>query len=341
MHNPQMNRLRKFLPIFTWIGVFLMPILTTQLEGKLPSLDWYIANLLLICSICVIFYIDFYFLVDKFILKRKLAKFILTNVGIGISLTLLDYYGIGQILRNYETENLEFFQYDFFPFSLVSLTLMALSASLGVSIRMTEYSFYSNIKISEIKKIQAETELANLKNQINPHFLFNTLNNIYALSSVDIEKAKETIHDLSHLLRYVIYDTSPIHVPLKGEIAFLKKYIQIERLRLQEKFDIQVFLPENCGNLEIAPLLFLPFIENAFKHGISYSQKSFIHINISINDDTIICHIINSDHAKKNGTIGVGIENTTKRLNLLYSDQYTLQYGTKNNVYETILSIKV
>lgn len=340
MHNPQMNRLRKFLPIFTWIGVFLMPILTTQLEGKLPSLDWYIANLLLICSICVIFYIDFYFLVDKFILKRKLAKFILTNVGIGISLTLLDYYGIGQILRNYESENLQFFQYDFFPFSLLFLTLMALAASLGVSIRMTEYSFYSNIKISEIKKIQAETELANLKNQINPHFLFNTLNNIYALSSVNIEKTKETIHDLSHMLRYVIYDTSPILVPLKGEIAFLKKYIQIERLRLQEKFDIQVTLPENCGNLEIAPLLFLPLIENAFKHGISYSQKSFIHINISLNDDTIICLIINSDHAKKNG-IGVGIENTTKRLNLLYSDQYTLQYGTKNNVYETILSIKL
>lgn len=335
-----MNRLRKFLPIFTWIGVFLMPILTTQLEGKLPSLDWYIANLLLICSICVIFYIDFYFLVDKFILKRKLAKFILTNVGIGISLTLLDYYGIGQILRNYESENLQFFLYNFFPFSLLSLTLMALSASLGVSIRMTEYSFYSNIKISEIKKIQAETELANLKNQINPHFLFNTLNNIYALSSVNIEKTKETIHDLSHLLRYVIYDTSPVLVPLKGEIAFLKKYIQIERLRLQEKFDIQVTLPENCGNLEIAPLLFLPLIENAFKHGISYSQKSFIHINISLNDDTIICLIINSDHAKKNG-IGVGIENTTKRLNLLYSDQYTLQYGTKNNVYETILSIKL
>lgn len=340
MHNPQMNRLRKFLPIFTWIGVFLMPILTTQLEGKLPSLDWYIANLLLICSICVIFYIDFYFLVDKFILKRKLAKFILTNVGIGISLTLLDYYGIGQILRNYESENLQFFLYNFFPFSLLSLTLMALSASLGVSIRMTEYSFYSNIKISEIKKIQAETELANLKNQINPHFLFNTLNNIYALLSVNIEKTKETIHDLSHLLRYVIYDTSPVLVPLKGEIAFLKKYIQIERLRLQEKFDIQVTLPENCGNLEIAPLLFLPLIENAFKHGISYSQKSFIHINISLNDDTIICLIINSDHAKKNG-IGVGIENTTKRLNLLYSDQYTLQYGTKNNVYETILSIKL
>lgn len=340
MHNPQMNRLRKFLPIFTWIGVFLMPILTTQLEGKLPSLDWYIANLLLICSICVIFYIDFYFLVDKFILKRKLAKFILTNIGIGISLTLLDYYGIGQILRNYESENLQFFLYNFFPFSLLSLTLMALSASLGVSIRMTEYSFYSNIKISEIKKIQAETELANLKNQINPHFLFNTLNNIYALSSVNIEKTKETIHDLSHLLRYVIYDTSPVLVPLKGEIAFLKKYIQIERLRLQEKFDIQVTLPENCGNLEIAPLLFLPLIENAFKHGISYSQKSFIHINISLNDDTIICLIINSDHAKKNG-IGVGIENTTKRLNLLYSDQYTLQYGTKNNVYETILSIKL
>lgn len=340
MHNPQMNRLRKFLPIFTWIGVFLMPILITQLEGKLPSLDWYIANLLLICSICVIFYIDFYFLVDKFILKRKLAKFILTNVGIGISLTLLDYYGIGQILRNYESENLQFFLYNFFPFSLLSLTLMALSASLGVSIRMTEYSFYSNIKISEIKKIQAETELANLKNQINPHFLFNTLNNIYALSSVNIEKTKETIHDLSHLLRYVIYDTSPVLVPLKGEIAFLKKYIQIERLRLPEKFDIQVTLPENCGNLEIAPLLFLPLIENAFKHGISYSQKSFIHINISLNDDTIICLIINSDHAKKNG-IGVGIENTTKRLNLLYSDQYTLQYGTKNNIYETILSIKL
>ena len=343
MHNKKMNRLRKLLPVFTWIGIFLTPLLITILEGRLPSMDWYLANFLLVCSICIIFYVDFYLLVDRFIIeKNKYGMFLTVNAILAILLIFADYNGIGHILKNREVEEVSFLLGNIFSFSSVCFILLALSVSLSVSIRMTDYSYKSDVKISEIQKMQAETELANLKNQINPHFLFNTLNNIYALISVDATMAQSAVHDLSHLLRYIIYDTSPIEVPLAGEIDFVKKYVHIEELRLDKKIDTQIDLPDNCGNLKIAPLLLIPFIENAFKHGISHSKKSFVHITISLRSDVLTCHIVNSNHAKNNASSGVGIQNTTKRLNLLYPDRYTLQYGKINeNTYETFLSIRL
>lgn len=336
-----MNRLRQFLPIFTWVGIFLTPILITVLEGKHPSVDWYIANLLLVISICIVFYVNFYFIVDKYIINRQLGKFIIFNAILAFILTFVDYWGIGKILREQKTEEIMLLQNDI-AFASISVALMALSISLSVSIRMTEYTYETLLKMSEVQKYQIETELSNLKSQLNPHFLFNTLNNIYALTSVNVEQAQTTIHDLSHLLRYVIYDTSVPEVPLQNEIDFLKKYIHIEQIRLDEHVDIQTSLPreEECENWHIAPLLMMPFIENAFKHGVNHKKKSFVHITINVIGNKLTCIISNSNHAKKNVASGVGIENTTKRLNLLYPQQHTLTYGlNEDNTYTSRLEL--
>ena len=122
------------------------------------------------------------------------------------------------------------------------------------------------------------TELAFLKNQINPHFFFNTLNNIYSLVQINVGDGQKAILQLSKLMRYLLYDTDKGEQPLSREIEFMTTYIDLMKLRLSEKVSVTVVFPENFDNVLIPPLLFLPFIENAFKHGISYRKSSFIHI---------------------------------------------------------------
>lgn len=341
MPDFHIGRTKTVLPILIWVGIFLMPLLITMLEGAPKSVAWYTSNFLLTLSICIIYYINYFILVERHVIKHHWRRFIFINILLAIALTLIDFFLVGVIfLRsdsdpfdgNFPSKNIYFF--------IICFVLLLLAVSLSVAVRMTEYSYNSNIRLADAKKNQAETELANLKNQLNPHFLFNTLNNIYALVDIDKERAKDTVHDLSHLLRYVIYDTSPIKVPLDGELAFIKEYIHIEQLRLSNQCDIQLRLPPISHDLTIAPLLFLPFIENAFKHGISYSSSSFVHIDITLDGSSICCRIANSDHSKPNRPAGIGIQNSTRRLNILYPGLYSLHQGlSQPNVYLTTLNV--
>ncbi len=336
------HRTKIVLPLLTWLGVFLMPLLITMLEGQPKPFDWYATNFFLTLSICVIYYLNYFVYVEKYLKRQRVARFALANLLTGIALSIADYLMVGVWLLGVDESVKEnMLLRSGILFLVVLYVLFALAASLSVAIRMTEYTYLSGLKLAEARKIQAETELANLKNQLNPHFLFNTLNNIYALVDIDKERAKDSVHDLSHLLRYVIYDTSPLKVPLSGELAFIREYVHIERIRLAEWCDVQLRLPPVSGEHTIAPLLFLPLIENAFKHGISYSKPSFIHIDITLNGDTISCHILNSDHSKAKEA-GIGIVNTTQRLNLLYPGRYTLNQGrTSDKNYETTLTVRL
>lgn len=339
MRSSRMGRTKAILPAATWVGIFLMPLLITLLEGIHKPFEWYAANFLLTCSICIMFYIDFYLLIDRYIMKHQWGKFIAINIAIGVALGQVDYLGTGMLLRRYDIDGALLLSSNSLSFIAVSSVLMFLAASLSVSIRMTEYSYNSNIKLADAKKVQAEAELANLKSQLNPHFLFNTLNNIYALISVDSESAKEAVHDLSHLLRYVIYDTSPNKVPLKGEMIFLKEYVRIEQIRLGSDFDLSIQVPPDCGDKQIAPMLFLPLVENAFKHGISHSKPSFIHIDIQLDGERLVCRIENSNHAKSNADGGVGIANTTRRLNIIYPGRYSLNQSGNEATFLTLLNV--
>ena len=194
---------------------------------------------------------------------------------------------------------------------------------------------------------EAEAELKNLRNQLNPHFLLNTLNNIYALIAFDSDKAQQAVQELSKLLRYVLYDNQQTYVPLCKEVDFIRNYIELMRIRLSAnvqmitKFDIQ---PDS--QTLIAPLIFISLIENAFKHGISPTESSFISIHLSENDKEVICEIRNSNHPKtvedKSGS-GVGLEQVSRRLEILYPGAYTWSKGISKDekVYESKLSIKI
>ena len=193
--------------------------------------------------------------------------------------------------------------------------------------------------------IALEAELKNLRNQLNPHFLFNTLNNIYSLIALSPEKAQQAIMDLSKLLRYVLYDNSPEFVPLQKEMEFVRNYVELMRLRLTDNTEIKISMPQSAssGTL-IAPLLFISLIENAFKHGVSHNKPSFIDLKIHQEGTRIVCSIRNSDFPKDNGQdksgSGIGLQNLSRRLELLYPSHHIFTYGQKGDEYVCLLELQ-
>lgn len=195
------------------------------------------------------------------------------------------------------------------------------------------------------EKSRAEAELRNLRNQLSPHFLLNTLNNIYALIVFDTDKAQQAVLDLSRLLRHVLYENPTELVPLSKEVAFIQNYIDLMRIRLGPHVELRTdyrIAPES--NTPVAPLLLISLIENAFKHGVSSDKPSFIRIRIEENAEKgeVRCLIENSNFPKqqndKSGS-GIGLEQVRSRLELLYPGRYTWTYGAnrENTEYSSLL----
>ena len=192
------------------------------------------------------------------------------------------------------------------------------------------------------EKQTIEAELQYLKYQINPHFFMNTLNNIHALVDVDAEKAKDTILTLSQLMRYLLYETNQTFVPLSDEIDFIEHYVSLMKLRYTKGVDVQCHMPENVPNLMVPPLIFVVFVENAFKHGVTYQKPSFIHISIVINSNIITFSCINSIAEKRpmnDAHHGVGLENARKRLNLILPAKHNLTITQNGEHYDAVLSM--
>jgi LytS/YehU family sensor histidine kinase len=222
---------------------------------------------------------------------------------------------------------------------------MILTVGLSAAIRLSGRWVQVEAARREAEKSRTEAELKNLRNQLNPHFLLNTLNNIYALIAFDTDKAQTAVQELSRLLRHVLYDNQQNFVTLGKEMDFIKNYIALMRIRLssnvtvETRFDIRPDSPT-----EIAPLIFISLIENAFKHGISPTEPSHIRIYFSENVHEVRCEITNSYHPKseadKSGS-GIGLEQVGKRLELTYPGRYEWKHGISEDgkEYKSVLTI--
>ena len=180
---------------------------------------------------------------------------------------------------------------------------------------------------------------------MNPHFLFNTLNNIYSLIAFSPERAQEAVHDLSRLLRYVLYDSSQPQVLLEKELDFIRNYVELMRIRLPEHVELKTEIAATKPDALIAPLLFISLIENAFKHGVSNSKPSFIDLDIHQKGDMVVCHLKNSYFPKdaeqdKSGS-GIGIKNLRKRLELIYPNRHIFSYGVEGDNYYSMLELQI
>lgn len=195
----------------------------------------------------------------------------------------------------------------------------------------------------ENEKLNAE--LNYLKAQINPHFLFNTLHNLNYLTQAKSDQATEVIVKLSNIMRYMIYESDKKFVPLGNEIAYIKDYLDLEKLRLNKAFDLTFDTSRVDPNIEIPPLILIPFVENAFKHGVSdANEKSRIYIKLNSVDDQLIFHIengLNNKRTSDSERSGFGLDNVRKRLDLSYNDQYSLDVRQTNEKFSVTLKLTI
>jgi two-component system, LytTR family, sensor kinase len=196
----------------------------------------------------------------------------------------------------------------------------------------------------ELEKEKLNSELAFLKNQISPHFFFNTLNNIYSLIGINTRDSQEAVLKLSRLMRYLLYESERGEAKLNSEIEFMTNYIDLMRLRVSEKVKLDVAFPKEYENITLPPLLFISIIENAFKHGISYREKSFIDISMDVSKEIITFSCKNSLVTKANGettgsNAGIGLENLRKRLFLIFPDRYVLTISKTESVFYVVVRI--
>lgn len=219
-----------------------------------------------------------------------------------------------------------------------------LIVGFNLAISLLFQQFADRLKQESLMKENAENQLTYLRAQINPHFYMNMLNNIHGMIEIDPEKAQDMVIEMSSLMRYMLYESSRPRIALTAEIGFIKNYLAVMRVRYpKDSVSISVKLPEQSqiAGITLPPLLFLVFLENAFKHGISYTKSSFVSVRLAIEDGKIVFCCMNSIHRAKEPSRhegkGIGLENVKRRLDILYGDKYTLETEHTDAVYNVNL----
>jgi len=220
-----------------------------------------------------------------------------------------------------------------------SFTLMFV-AGVAVSIRLFRRQQQSRVREIELQKEKTEAELKYLKGQINPHFLFNTLNNIYSLAMKQSDQTSEAVLRLSKMMRFILYEAGRPYIMIKDELALIQDYIKLERLRYTSRLEIKYSEDVDDPAQQIAPLLLIHFVENAFKHGVSETRdESYVHIDIKLAKKVLTFVVSNSkSKAEKVNSVSIGMENITKQLNILYPG-HRLQIHEDELTYSINLSI--
>lgn len=288
-------------------------------------------------SYMLLFYANYLVLIPKLLFKDKKNLFFVVNVvlvALAIAFMVGWWHAAGHLLP---TDDLFFGRRRgprpphwgmYFQNAIMNVLIVGLS----VAVRMGQQWQHAEEMRREAEKAQAESELSNLRNQLNPHFLLNTLNNIYALIAFNSDKAQTAVEDLSKLLRYVLYDNQQDRVPIYKEMEFMHNYIELMKIRVTNNVDISTDIAVAPGDTTpIAPLIFISLIENAFKHGISPRPgESYIKIAIKNTEKGIACEIRNSNHPKKQNDksgSGIGLTQVQRRLELNYPGQYEWEKG--------------
>ncbi len=207
-------------------------------------------------------------------------------------------------------------------YTMFSLLVFALGANLGTKLFFKTQRDRQHL--AELERENLRQELIYLRYQVNPHFLMNTLNNIHALVDIDPAEAKNSIVHLSKFMRYLLYESDKKVISLAQAIDLINQYIDLMSKRYAKCVDIRFDAPQQIPNIGLAPLILIPFIENAFKHGVSYDKPSYIHLSLRVDTDTIKFDCANSINHKVHEHGGVGLNNVIKRLDLIYGKRYTL-----------------
>jgi len=292
-------------------------------------------------------YFTLYFLIPRFLLTRRYKTFayffIYTSLAtVFLEILILIYTSIIPLAPESPL---------FRPVNPASVDIFFLLAGiygaviLAAAIKLVKYYFESQHRARELSREKLEAELKYLKSQIHPHFLFNTLNNLYALTLKKSDQAPDMVMKLSELLDYMIYQSNEDRVPLDDEIHLLRNYLSLEQLRYGDRLRIDLEIKGDTKSKEIAPLLILPFVENSFKHGISkQKEEPWIIITMEVTRDELYLNIENSkpdtdEKSPEHPGKGIGLENVRKRLNLMYPEKYQLSIDDLGTSYRVQLEV--
>jgi two-component sensor histidine kinase len=368
MRNKKIKYSEIALIIFVWLVLLFTPILFRE-DIYSPIRRSVIVQLQILIPLVLLFLINRFVLVPKLLFRGKQFSFIISVLGIIVMFTLGSYFYDTKIknippaeptqkedqmitppyafpggadrfgnLRPAQTRQSKPIP-PFANFLIFSILIVGFDTGLRSSLRWIEAE---NEKV-RLERENMATQLVLLRNQVSPHFLMNTLNNIHSLVDINSCEAKEAIIKLSKMMRYLLYETETEKTSLIREVEFLESYINLMKLRFNEKVRINLNLPASLPDKTIPPFMFTSLVENAFKHGISYMDESFISIDMTISEGQLHLVVKNSkaDQNQIKEYSGIGIGNTRKRLELLFGNNYNLDITDNKDLFTVNLSIPI
>ncbi|MFA5727493.1 MAG: histidine kinase [Saccharofermentanaceae bacterium] len=326
-----------WIHILIWLAYFMVPLLFIESAAgreRFMILGWFMQLLTLIY-----FYYNYSFLIPRFLLPKKIVLYVVMLI-----LGLLVISGINAI---FSLSVFGMFEHRH-PFNLwravtfpVYPVLLAFALSSAIRIIMEYFQNERQKKEMESEKLSAE--LAFLKSQVNPHFLFNILNNICSLARKKSDNTENAIIKLSQIMRYMLQDSKDETVCLEKEVEYLQNYIDLQRLRISDQVRITFTVEGRPEQMSIAPLLLIPFVENAFKHGVSYMDEAEITITLKAYSDNltfiVVNRVVKQNVESSDQGSGIGLKNVKRRLDLLYPKNHALIISEENNQYQVELTI--
>ncbi|MCX6242437.1 MAG: histidine kinase [Bacteroidetes bacterium] len=325
-----------------WVFLFFIPFLLMEPRGGISS---YLLRIGTTATLTVIvYYLNYLFLIPKYLFKRKfLAYTLVILLTLVISCVLVDlyYYFVVSVVQNWHHRPEPIFSRGMW----VPLFPLLTGIAIGISIRLAKEWARNEKERRELQGEKLLSELAFLKSQVNPHFLFNTLNNICSLARKKSDDTESAIIKLSQIMRYMITDSRQDKVGLEEEVEYLNNFIELQKIRLADKVDIRFTIEGDLPVIQLEPLLLIPFVENAFKHGISYNDKSRISIELVTKPGELSFMVENSKPSMKDTPKleepGIGLKNVRRRLELLYPGRHQLDIRDTESVYQIMLKIKI
>lgn len=341
------KKLTVFLHVAFWAFMFLSPL--TYMRGTGVTLVKYLMNCVSPLLMMVVFYVNYLWLTPKYFVEGKHRYYLLLNTILVVCLGFFLHYWMSyahELFDGIPAPQRQFTFIDAVFFVLRDIINLAIFSTMATALVLA-FRWQRNEEARlEAEAARTEAELRNLRSQINPHFLLNTLNNIYALTAIDQSRAQDAVMRLSKLLRYVLYNNQDTEVYLQDEVQFMENYVNLMKIRFGSNVDVTFDFDPPTTPVRVVPLIWVSLVENAFKHGISPTESSFIHIRISVENSQLICDIENSNHPKTDkdhSGHGIGLQQVQHRLDLSYPDRYEWTYGASENgkIYKSTIKLTI
>ncbi|WP_304297509.1 sensor histidine kinase [Capnocytophaga leadbetteri] len=323
--------------IASWAVVFIMPALIFISEGNQRFEEALYRSLISLPFLMFLFYISYYWLIDRLWFKKRYILFIL----VAVTLILCVSYSKYELFSYFALHKSKHKMPPFHAFVYFDFLSNLLPVVFAMAIRYAQRNFSLEIAQKEAQAHKLQADLTQLRYQLQPHFFFNALNNIYSLIAFDPQKAQQSVHSLSKLMRHFMQNSDQKQISLAEEVDFLQQYISLMQLRLTDKTTVQVDFPKQVPQLTIAPLLFISLVENAFKHGVSATTTTTLSFSLKVEGNTVIFRSENTKIPTQESlySSGIGIDNLKKRLTLLYPERHQYTIEEKEGKYIAQLTI--